>query len=139
MNDKIKRLISQYESEGFFTKVPPTQEMIDRAQAELGFIIPGQFLDYLNTYSYGGINGITILGIGKNGSITFLETTMRYRKYGLPNNLLAVENCDEWLYCIDADTGRVVSWSQVDGVRDEYSSFDDFLLQELEDAIENLS
>ena len=49
-----------------------------------------------------------------------------------------MENCDEWLYCLDCDTGEVVSWSQADGVLPGYPSFDDFLLQDLEDAIENL-
>ena len=80
----------------------------------------------------------TLLGVGLDGSMAFLEETLDYRKYGLPHNLLAVENCDEWLYCLDCDTGEVVSWSQVDGVLPGYPSFGDFLLQDLEDAIENL-
>ena len=68
----------------------------------------------------------------------FLETTLRYRKYGLPHNLLAIENVDEWLYSIDCDTGSVVSWSQADGIRPEFSSFDEFVISEFNDAIENL-
>lgn len=92
----------------------------------------------MKEYSYGGIGGVTVLGIGLDGSMAFLEVTLDYREYGLPHNLLAVENCDEWLYCLDCDTGKVVSWSQVDGILLGYPSFDDFLLQDLEDAIENL-
>ena len=119
MNARIRTLIAQHEQKGDFTHVAPTEEM-------------------LAEYSHGGVGGIEILGVGLDESMAFLEVTLDYRKYGLPHNLLAVENCDEWLYCLDCDTGEVVSWSQVDGVLPGYPSFDDFLLQDLEDAIENL-
>lgn len=122
----------------FFTRVPPTPEMVKEAQEKLGVEIPEQFLEYLNIYSYGGINGTEILGIGMTGKIMFLEETLEYRRYGLPDNLIVVENCDEWVYCLDAETGKVVSWSQLDGLKDEYPSFDDFLLDELNKAIANL-
>ncbi len=138
MNDTIRELMAQHETDGGFTHVAPTQEIIEDAQRQLGFDIPSEFLEYLNEYSLGGIGGVIILGAGFDGSMTFLETTLLHRKYGLPENLLAVENCDEWLYCIDSDTMEVVSWDMSDEVRREYPSFDDFLLQDLEDAIENL-
>ena len=138
MNDKIKELISKYEDEGFFTRVSPTPEMVKEAQEKLGLVLPAQFLEYLDVYSYGGINGTEILGIGMTGKIMFLEATLEYRRYGLPDNLIVVENCDEWVYCLDAETGKVVSWSQLDGLKDEYPSFDDFLLDELNEAIANL-
>ncbi|MBQ9069030.1 MAG: SMI1/KNR4 family protein [Eggerthellaceae bacterium] len=138
MNDKISALIAQYESDGDFTHVAPTAEMLEEAQSRLGVVIPQQFVDYLNAYSHGGIGGIEILGIGLTGKMVFLDATLRYREHGLPNNLLVVENCDEWLYCLDCDNGKVVSWSQIDGTRCEYPSFDDFLIQDLEDAIANL-
>lgn len=138
MNDEISSLIAQHAHDGDFTHMAPTDEMLEEAQNQLGVVIPQQFVDYLNAYSFGGIGGIEILGIGLNGKMTFLDATLRYREHGLPNNLLVVENCDEWLYCLDCDTGEVVSWSQADGARREYPSFDDFLVQDLEDAIENL-
>jgi len=138
MKAQIRALIAQHEKEGDFTHVAPTEEMLASAQRLLGVTIPQQFVEFLQRYSYGGIGGVTILGVGLDGSMAFLEETLDYRKYGLPHNLLAVENCDEWLYCLDCDTGEVVSWSQVDGILPGYPSFDDFLLQDLEDAIENL-
>lgn len=79
-----------------------------------------------------------ILGVGLTGTMLFLEAMNLYRRYGISHNLLVVENCDEWLYCLDCDTGGVVSWNQADGVRSVYPSFDVFLLQDPEDAIENL-
>ena len=138
MNAQIRALIAQHERKSDFTHVAPTEEMLASAQRLLGITIPQQFVEFLQEYSYGGIGGVTILGIGLDESMAFLEVTLDYREYGLPHNLLAVENCDEWLYCLDCDTGEVVSWSQVDGILPGYPCFDDFLLQDLEDAIENL-
>ena len=138
MNDKIKSLISQYERKGSFTYMKLTPSMLASAQQQLGVTIPAQFIDYINSYSHGGIGGIEILGIGFDNSICFLEETLDYRSYGLPENLLVVENCDEWLYCIDVNTNQVVSWSFEDGVRVEFPDFDTFLLQEIQNAIENM-
>ena len=108
MNSQINDLITRFEDKGSFTKVAPNQEMLAEVEKKLGLSVPEQFLEYLKAYSHGGI-GFEILGIGFDGSISFLEDTLEYREDGLPNNLLVVENCDEWLYCIDVNTGEVVS------------------------------
>lgn len=138
MNDTIKDLIARFEKNGDFTHVSLTSDLLESAQKQLGVTIPQQYVEFLRDYSHGGIGGVEILGVGLTGTMLFVETTLRYRKYGLPQNLLVVENCDEWVYCLDCDTGKVVSWSQFDGVQDGYPSFDDFLLQDLKDAIENM-
>lgn len=51
-----------------------------------------------------------------------------------------MENCDEWLYCIDSSNGKVVSWSPYDGdgVVEVYEDFDSYLLDRFNDAIENM-
>lgn len=79
------------------------------AQEQLDVTIPRQFLECLGACSHGGIGGVEILGVGLTGTMLFLDVTVRYRRYGLPHNLLVVENCDEWLYCLDCDIGEVVS------------------------------
>ena len=138
MNDSIKSLISQYEQDGDFTRVKLTDTMLAEAQSKLGMTIPSQFVDYLDEFSHGGIAGVEIMGVGLNGAMVFVEATLRARAYGLPENLLVVENCDEWLYCVDCTTGAVVSW-EIDGeVKPEFDCFDDFLFSEYADAIENL-
>lgn len=137
MNKKIMDLISQNGKDDAFSKMAPTQAMLDEVQTKLGFPVPEQFLEYLNTYSHGGF-GFEILGIGLDGSIAFLEETLEYREDGLPENLLVVENCDEWLYCIDVDTDEVVSWYIDEEPCADFLCFDDFLLSRLEDAIENM-
>lgn len=137
MNREIHNPISRHEEIDAFTKIAPTREMLNAAEEKLGFPIPGQFLEYINTYSHGGF-GFEIIGIGFDGSINFLDETLEYRKEGLPDNLLVVENCDEWLYCIDADTGEVASWHMGREPQVDYPCFDDFLIDRLKGSIENL-
>lgn len=111
MNSQIEELISRYEGDGDFTHVAPSEELLGKVKEELGVDLPDQYLDYLKAYSHGGVGGIEVLGIGFDGSIAFLEETLGYRDEGLPDGYVVVENCDEWLYCIDCATGEVASWS----------------------------
>jgi hypothetical protein len=138
MNDKIRSLILHYEQDGDFTRVKLTDAMLEEAQNQLGLTIPSQFVDYLAEFSHGGIAGVVIMGVGLNGSMVFVEATLNMRTHGLPESLLVVENCDEWLYCIDCSNGAVVSWEIGGEVKQEFECFDDFLLSEYSDAIENL-
>ena len=69
----------------------------------------------------------------------FKDKTLEYRNHGLPNNLIVVESCDEWLYCIDVDTEKVVSWDRINGVLGErYATFLECLIDRFNDEIENM-
>ena len=137
MNDKIKELINRYETAGDYTHVKFQSEELDEAERSLGIKIDPAFKQFLYECGYGGIGGVELLGIGENHEMVFVTETLRYREYGLPQNLLVIENCDEWLYCIDSNNGKVVSWSQ-DEIQDEYESFDDYLFDRFSDAAENM-
>ncbi len=77
--------------------------------------------------------------MSKTNKAIFKEVTMQYRNYGLPKNLIVVENCDEWLYCIDTNSKKVVAWDRIDGVLGErYSTFLEFLVDRFNGEIENL-
>ncbi len=56
----------------------------------------------------------------------------------MPNNLLVIENYDEWQGCIVCDTGEAVSWDPIEGMIIDYPDFDAFLLDRTQDAIESL-
>ena len=103
-----------------------------------GVSLPEQYLAFLDGYGRGGLDGLEILGVGLDGSIAFLDETLEYREFGLPSNLVAIENCDEWLECIDCDSGEVVSWDMGGEIIPTSPSFDDFLMDRIENAIENL-
>ena len=71
--------------------------------------------------------------------MVFKDKTLEYRNYGLANNLIVVENCDEWLYCIDVNTEKIVAWDRMNGVLGErYSTFLEFLIDRFNYEIENM-
>lgn len=138
MNNTIKQIVSEHEDDSFFSLVIPSNQMINEAQEELDVKLPNEFVEYLKTYGSGGVGGVEILGYALDGSATFLNETIENRVLGLPVNLVVVEDVDEWVYCVDCFTGKVVSWSVGEGVRPAFSSFDEFVISEFSDAIENL-
>lgn len=138
MNERIRELVRHYEQPKDYTRVPLTNQDVERVHEELGVKLPQQYLDYLNELSNGGIAGVEIMGKGFTGTLIFLDETLDLRNYGLPKNLVIIENCDEWYNCVDCDTGAVVGWDLDGDVWHEFDSFDEFLLDDYEDAIENL-
>ena len=138
MNKQIEDLISRYEKDKDYTRMPLSPEIVAKVKSELGVTLPKQYVDYLNSYSHGGIAGVEILGVGLEGTAIFLEVTKDYREDGLPENFVVIENCDEWLYCLNCDTGEVYYWDWFGNERKAFDSFDEFLLSEYKDAIENL-
>ena len=137
MEDKLQGMIRSHEMQGDFTHVSVTMQEIKAAERKLAISIPKQYVDFLFNYGHGGIGGVEVIGMGKTGMMLFVEETEKYRQYGLPKNFLVVEDCDEWVYCIDCNTGKVVSWS--DGIiKNCYQSFEDYLEDRFSDAIENL-
>ena len=68
----------------------------------------------------------------------FVDTTMEYREEGMPENLVAIENVDEWLTCIDCNTGKIVSWDFSGCIKEDYDCFDDYLIDQMNSVIENL-
>lgn len=137
MNEKVKKIIETYEEKGDFTYTTITEDQIVEAQNILGVELPGQYLDFLRTYGHGGIGGIEVIGIGKNGKMLFVSETLEYREYGLDKNLILIENSDEWVYCIDCNNNSIVSWNREE-IQKAYPDFDSYLLDRFTDAAENL-
>lgn len=138
MNEKIIELIKKYQRPTSFNHAPFTVEEKAHAQHELGVTLPEEYVAFLDCYGHRGLDGFEILGIGLDGSNIFMETTLEYRKHGLPKNLVVIENCDEWLECLDCDNGEVISWSMDGDIVSTAPAFDDFLLDEIENAIDNM-
>ena len=137
MTTETLNLIKEYECNGDFTYARATDMQLLTAENVLNVIIPNQYRVFLEEYGHGGIGGIEVLGIGKNGALLFVSETVKYREYGLAANLIVVENCDEWIYCINCDDGKIISWCN-DSVNPAYSSFDEYLEDRFKDASENI-
>ncbi len=137
MNKDIKDLIKQYEVKGSFTYETISDEQIKEAENSLSVKIPSQYLEFLQEYGFGGIGGVEIIGVGGNGNLVFVEETLEYRRYGLPDNLIVIEDCGEWIYCINAETEAVISWTE-GFIKEEYTDFDSYVFDRFTDAAENL-
>lgn len=138
MNDIILNTIKKYEVKGDFNYASVTDDMISDAEEILGVKLPNQYVDYIKMFGHGGIAGVEILGVGLTGKMIFVESTLEYRADELPGNLVVIENVDEWLMCLDCDTGKVVSWDFTGYIKEEYDSFDDYLMNQMNNAIENI-
>ena len=138
MNDSILKTIKKYEVKGDFNYASVTDDMISEAENKLGVKLPDQYVDYIKMFGHGGIAGLEILGVGLTGRMIFVDSTLEYRADELPENLVVIENVDEWLMCIDCNTGKVVSWDFTGYIKEEYDSFDDYLIDQMNNAIENM-
>ena len=138
MNSEIKELIEKYKQEGDFNHATVTDVLLVEAEEKLGVTLPIQYKEYIKEYGHGGIAGIEILGVGLTGRLIFVDTTLEYREEGLPDNYVVVENVDEWLMCIDCNNGKVISWDFTGYSKEDYDSFDEYLLDQMKNAIENL-
>ena len=116
----------------------PTDEELSEAKIQLGFDIPDEYVWFLKTYGHGGFF-FEFLGYGINGTPILVEKTLYERKFGMPTELLVIENCDEYVVCIDSLTGKVVSWSKHDkhGVIAVAENFYEYFLNRIENAIAN--
>ena len=138
MNDSILKTIKKYEVKGDFNYASVTDDMISEAEDKLGVKLPGQYVDYIKMFGHGGIAGLEILGVGLTGRMIFVDSTLEYRADELPENLVVIENVDEWLMCLDCNTEKVVSWDFTGYIKEEYDSFDDYLIDQMNNAIENM-
>lgn len=139
MKEEIKKLIKEYSEDAIFTGKISNDDIIESAITELGVNILNDYRCFLKNYGQGGSGGGEILGISKMNKAIFKDKTLEYRNYGLPNNLIVIENCDEWLYCIEVDTEKVIAWDRINGVLCErYVTFLEFLIDRFNDEIENM-
>ena len=138
MNDSILKTIKKYEVKGDFNYASVTDDMISEAEDKLGVKLPDQYVDYIKMFGHGGIAGLEILGVGLTGRMIFVDSTLEYRAEELPENLVVIENVDEWLMCLDCNTEKVVSWDFTGYIKEEYDSFDDYLIDQMNNAIENM-
>lgn len=140
MQEKISKLINdnpEVFKNAFLFKFPSDKELSE-AKVQLGFAIPAEYVWFLKTYGHGGFF-FELLGYGINGAAMLVDKTLHERQFGLPAQLLVIEDCDEYVVCIDSTTGQVVSWSKhdKDGVIGVAENFYEYFLNRVENAISN--
>ncbi len=141
MQRKIKKFINEnVEKSGFFTG-GISEAKIQKVEELLNVSLPEGYKWFLKKYGYGSLYGVLILGWGKSDeSIPVVRETLAFRKLGLPLNCVVVEDCDEWVYCMNCDDGKVYRWSSWDpNFYYRYSDFYDFLFTKFSEAKEDRS
>lgn len=139
MLDELYNIIKNNESKGDFTYVEVTNDMLNEAEKELKLKMPKEYVWFLQKFGHGGIGGIEVIGIGKNKTLAFVKETLKYRMYGLPSELIVIENCDEWVYCINSIDEKIVMWSQGNSRYTEaYDNFEAYLKDRINDMLENI-
>ncbi|MGG1688410.1 SMI1/KNR4 family protein [Pseudalkalibacillus sp. NRS-1564] len=118
-------------------------KQIENVQDSLKLIFPESYKWFLNNYGSGGLYGIDILGVAKSNISTVVIETESYRDLGLNDNLVVIEDVDEFAYCLDTSKMEnnecpVVAWNKQGGLDDfnTAENFYEFLLQRLLDAKE---
>lgn len=138
MNTQISMMINEYiEKDDFFGAVP--DEDISRAEEKIRMQISRQYKEFVKAYGSGGICGVEVLGVEGNGYASVVDATERFRKFGLPEEYLVIENVDEFVYCLNTGENHcVIRWDDISKKEIErYSSFDDYLQDSFQEAIDN--
>lgn len=113
-------------------------------EKELNVKFPNSYKWFLKNFGQGGIYGINILG-SSNGIFTnVIKETKRNRKYyKLKNEYVVIENCDEYVYCLDTNNMAnnecpVVFFEKVTGIIEPRNeNFLQFLFERILDAKED--
>ncbi|TCP19944.1 SUKH superfamily protein [Scopulibacillus darangshiensis] len=139
----LEKFINEHsESDDFTGGVD--QDKIEFIQNKLGAKLPKSYKWFLANYGSGGIFGVDILGFAKSNIASVVIETERYRKLGLESHLVVVENCDEYMYCLNTsemagEECPVTVWDRHAGLDDfnEADNFYDFLFERLTEAKDN--
>lgn len=76
-------------------------KQIDYVQDTLKLKLPESYKWFLNNYGSGGLYGVDILGVAKSNIATVVIETESYRDLGMSENLIVIEDIDEYAYCLD--------------------------------------
>jgi len=142
--EKVLAMIRQYGENDDFTG-PVDESRIEQIENMLDVTLPEDYKWFVRNFGHGGIAGVEILGVAKTEIPTCVRYTQRYREeHGLPRSLIVIENCDEWVFCLDTselNNGEcpVIDWDYLGNVGvQRYKNFYTFLLDEFTEAVENL-
>ncbi|MCX6366379.1 MAG: SMI1/KNR4 family protein [Armatimonadetes bacterium] len=138
VHTQIRALIAEHGKPRSFTG-GVSQEVIDEIAKDLSVILPEGYIWFLKNYGHGNIFGSEILGTGLVKPYSVVKRTLYCRERGMPAHFIAIVHCDEYYYCLDTETGKVLNWSPYEsGIYLTSESFLDYFLEDLEDAVLNM-
>lgn len=139
MNSILLEILNDFIEEGdFFGEV--SDDDITKAEEALELSFPQEYKGFVKKFGSGGICGVEILGVEGSEYASVVESTIRYRKLGLPNKYIVIENVDDFVYCLYTMAEYpVVRWDDVSKREiKRYNSFDEYLQDSFQEAIDNM-
>lgn len=119
------------------------KDKIKEVEEILQVKLPDSYKWFLEEYGYGDMFGEEIIGCGKSEVPSVIQQTIRFRELGLPQQYVVIQNCDEWIYCLDTNEiidneCPVVSWDRINGLEGRQAdNFVCFLLSVFKEAKED--
>lgn len=106
------------------------EKQIGFVQDTLKLKLPESYKWFLTNYGSGGIFGVYILGVAKSNIPSVVIETERYRDLGMSENLVVIEDMDEYAYCLDINKMEnnectVIAWNRQGGL-DDYNTANNF-------------
>lgn len=138
----IENFIKENEAFASFTG-GVEESKIKEVEETLKVRLPNSYKWFLAKYGYGAVFGQEILGCGKSEVPSVVQQTKRFRRLGLPEQYVVIQNCDEWIHCLDTNEivnneCPVISWNRINGVDDiQANNFFSFILNAFEEARED--
>ncbi|MGE7184043.1 SMI1/KNR4 family protein [Peribacillus sp. NPDC006672] len=138
MNNELLELINQYMEKGDFIGEASDSD-ISRGEKILEVTFPPEYKEFVKKFGSGGICGVDILGVEGADRASVVESTKRYRKFGLPKKYIVIENVDEFVYCLSTiDEYNVVRWDDISQkALNRYKTFNAYLQDSFQEAIDN--
>jgi antitoxin YobK len=135
---KIRDLIEEHQKEHSFAKGVSLSTVQD-VEELLSVKLPEDYIWFLQHYGEGHLFGSSILGISELGAFSVVKETLDCRRWNMPRNFIVIMNCDEFHYCLDTESGKIMNWSKHEsGIYPRQDSFLEFFLDEIENAIDNM-
>lgn len=137
--EKTRSLIQKYEMPEDFTHTAVDASYLQQCEKAIHHKLPEQYAQFLTSYSQGGIFGMVTLGINAFGEPTFLMATKDYKLFGLPENLLVIEEDDRNAnYCLNLNDDSVVYWKIGEkNYRKAYPDFCSYLQGRIVESAQN--
>ena len=120
-------------------RVKISEDDIKLVEKSLGIIFPESYKWFILNYGSGGICGVEILGIENKEDSSVIHVTERYRKLGLENGCIVIEDLGEFIICIDTNDGdKIIRWDRVNKNKEyRYDDFYEYLIDTFQEAIDN--
>ncbi|MBB6052011.1 SMI1/KNR4 family protein [Armatimonas rosea] len=138
IHEQIRALIAEHGDPKSFTG-GVSLEVVREIESDLAIKLPEGYIWFLQNYGHGSIFGSEILGTGFVKPYSVVKSTLYYRERGMPSHFVTLMLCDEFHYCLDTETGKIMNWSPYEsGIYLTAESFLAFFLDELENAVLNM-